>query len=178
MIIDLINIKTSYLVFFAYISLTCYNTSNYGGYMKKIVKSYIEKMYRYDGTLYSTVTTEEVKEKDPMRVIRNDYMEGFRFFDRNCILEGDNCFEGESFNYSNWIYFGKRMKLVDVISRFGKTPNYQVMINDMKHNKYYFICHTSVNTFVPLYEGDMTYEEYLTKLENERASHQKVNKID
>ena len=46
--------------------------------MKKIVKNYIEKLYK--GVFFSDYTIDEVNERNPLKIKNDLKMQGFRFF--------------------------------------------------------------------------------------------------
>ena len=55
--------------------------------MEKVTKSYVEKIYR--GILFSESSISEVEERDPMQVANDGKMEGFRFYDKEFVVDGD-----------------------------------------------------------------------------------------
>lgn len=135
--------------------------------MEKVTKSYVEKIYR--GILFSESSVSEVTERDPMQVINDGTMQGFRFYDKDFVLDGEKSYDGEKSNFSNWIYFGKRMSLEEVKSQFGHdSKNYRILISNMENNNYKYVCHTQVGSFLPMEEGDMTYEELVSQKEQDK----------
>lgn len=86
--------------------------------MEKVTKSYVEKIYR--GILFSEPSISEVEERDPMQVANDGKMQGFRFYDKEFVVDGDKSYDGDKSNFSNWIYFGKRMSLEEVKAQYGK----------------------------------------------------------
>ena len=129
--------------------------------MKKITKTYVEKIYR--DLLSSRSLIEEVAERNPMQIKRDGKTQGFRFFDREYIVNGGIGYDGETSNYSNWIYFGKRFSLDEIIAKYGNNRNYRTLISDMKYNGYNYVCYTQAKDFLPMEEGDMTFAEYIAK---------------
>lgn len=133
--------------------------------MEKVTKSYVEKIYM--GILFSKSSVSEVTERDPMQVVNDGTMQGFRFYDKDFVLDGEKIYDGEKSNFSNWIYFGKRMSLEEVKSQFGHGPNnYRILISILENNNYKYVCHTQVGGyFLPMEEGDMTYDELVSQIE-------------
>lgn len=135
--------------------------------MEKVTKSYVEKIYR--GILFSESSVSEVTERDPMQVVNDGTMQGFRFYDKDFVLDGEKSYDGEKSNFSNWIYFGKRMSLEEVKSQFGHdSKNYRILISNMENNNYKYVCHTQVGSFLPMEEGDMTYDELVSQKEQDK----------
>lgn len=126
--------------------------------MKKIKRSYVEKIYR--GLLFSDSAVSEVTERDPMKIENDGLMQGFRFYDKEFVKDGKNEFAGKRTNVSRWIFYGERLTLDDVLAKYG---NYEVVIKNMKINGYKYVCHTQAGTFLPMEEGDMTFDEYVAK---------------
>ena len=89
--------------------------------MEKVTKSYVEKIYR--GILFSESSISEVEERDPMQVANDGKMEGFRFYDKEFVVDGDKSYDGDKSNFPNWIYYIERMSFKSNISNwiyFGK----------------------------------------------------------
>lgn len=138
--------------------------------MDKIIRTYVQKSYR--GILFSDVKTEEVTERDPLKIENDGVMQGFRFYDQRFVIDGTTQYTGEMFNYSNWIYFGERLSFEDVLKRYSDN---QILINNMK-DTYNYVCHTQAGSFLPLDDGDMTYDEYVQKVnEKNKTLGQKTN---
>lgn len=136
--------------------------------MKKIMKSYVEKIYK--DILFSRSSIAEVEEKNPMQVANDGLMQGFRFYDKEIVVDGEKSYDGEKSNYSNWIYFGKRMSLAQIKELYGEDPDYRILISNMEINNYEYVCHTQVDSFLPMGEGDMTFDELVaTKEQNKEV---------
>lgn len=138
--------------------------------MKKTTKSYVEKIYR--GLLFSEPTVSEVEERDPMKVKNDGEMQGFRFYDKEIVIDGEKTYDGATSNYSGWIYFGKRMSLED-IKKQGN-PDNEILISNMEINGYEYVCHTQAGTFLPMEENDMTFDEYVDQKEQDKETKAKA----
>ncbi len=136
--------------------------------MEKVTKSYVQKIYR--GLFFSEPSTEEVTERDPMIVKNDGKMHGFRFYDKEFIVYGEKNYGGEESNYSNWIYFGKRLSLDDVKSQYGDNPDYKILISNMECNNYQYVCHTQAGSFLQMEEGDITFEEFIAQKMQDKES--------
>lgn len=134
--------------------------------MKKIKKSYVNKLYKTADALYSSVV--EVTERDPMKVENDGLMQGFRFYDIKFIIDEDEIYVGEKSNLSNMIYFGKRLRLEDFKEKYGNNPSYKGFIDDLEKNGYQYVCHTQVDTFLPMEECDMTFDELMAERKQNR----------
>ena len=55
--------------------------------MEKITKTYVEKIYR--GLLFSESSIKEVAERNPMQVENDGKMQGFRFYDKEYVVDGE-----------------------------------------------------------------------------------------
>ena len=133
--------------------------------MEKVKKSYVEKIYR--GILFSESSISEVEERDPMKVENDGSMQGFRFYDKEFVVDGEKSYDGEKSNYSNWIYYGKRLSLDEVKTQYGNNPNYRILISNMEGNGYQYVCHTQAGSFLPMQEGDMTFDELVAQKEQQ-----------
>lgn len=140
--------------------------------MEKVTKSYVEKIYR--GILFSEPSVEEVTERDPMQVENDGQMQGFRFYDKEYVVDGEKSYDGETSNYSNWIYFGKRFSLDEIKAKYGTNPDYRILISNMKCNGYNYVCHTQVGSFLPMEEGDMTFDELIAQKEQDKEAKAKA----
>lgn len=140
--------------------------------MEKVTKSYVEKIYR--GILFSEPSVEEVTERDPMQVENDGQMQGFRFYDKEYVVDGEKSYDGETSNYSNWIYFGKRFSLDEIKAKYGNNPDYRILISNMECNGYNYVCHTQVGSFLPMEEGDMTFDELIAQKEQDKEAKAKA----
>ena len=124
--------------------------------LKKVIEDYY----------ISNTSIKEVEERDPMKVENDGIMQGFRFFDEDCILDGEKTYVGERSNYSDWIYFGKRYSFDDIKSMYGKCDddNSKILISNMYWNGFNQVCHTQADSFVKMEEGDMTFDEYVENI--------------
>ena len=140
--------------------------------MEKVTKSYVEKIYR--GILFSQPSISEVEERDPMQVANDGKMEGFRFYDKEFVVDGDKSYDGDKSNFSNWIYFGKRMSLEEVKAQYGNDSRYSILISNMENNNYQYVCHTQAGSFLPMEEGDMTFDELIAAKEQDKEAQAKA----
>lgn len=140
--------------------------------MKIISKSYVEKIYR--GILFSEASISEVEERDPMKIENDGKMQGFRFYDKEFVVDGEKSFDGEKSNFSKWIYYGKRLSLDEVKALYGNNPKYSILISNMEGNGYQYVCHTQVGSFLPMQEGDMTFGELVVQKEQDKESNAKT----
>lgn len=140
--------------------------------MKKVTKSYVEKIYR--GLLVSESSVAEVEERDPMKVANDGKMQGFRFYDKEFVVDGKKSYDGEKSNYSSWVYFGKRLSLDEIKEQYGNNPDYSILIGNMEGNNYQFVCRTQVGSFLPMNEGDMTFDELVAKKEQDKEAQAKA----
>jgi len=140
--------------------------------MEKVTKSYVEKIYR--GILFSESSIAEVEERDPMQVENDGKMQGFRFYDKEFVVDGEKIYDGDKSNFSNWIYFGKRMSLEDVKTQYGNDSSYSILISNMENNNYQYVCHTQAGSFLPMEEGDMTFDELVAVKEQDKETKAKA----
>lgn len=140
--------------------------------MEKVTKSYVEKIYR--GILFSEPSIAEVEERDPMQVANDGKMQGFRFYDKEFVVDGEKSYDGDKSNYSNWIYFGKRMSLEEVKAQYGNDSSYSILISNMENNNYQYVCHTQAGSFLPMEEGDMTFDELIAAKEQDKEAQAKA----
>ena len=140
--------------------------------MEKVTKSYVEKIYR--GILFSEPSISEVEERDPMQVANDGKMQGFRFYDKEFVVDGDKSYDGDKSNFSNWIYFGKRMSLEEVKAQYGNDSRYSILISNMENNNYQYVCHTQAGSFLPMEEGDMTFDELIAAKEQDKEAQAKA----
>lgn len=132
--------------------------------MEKVKKSYVEKIYR--GVLFSESSSSEVEERDPMKIENDGEMQGFRFYDKEFVVDGEKSFGGEKSNFSKWIFLGKRLSLDEVKALYGNNPDYRILISNMEENGYQYVCYTQVGSFLPMQEGDMTFDELVVQKEH------------
>ena len=132
--------------------------------MKIIKKSFIEKIYK--GMQFNEYVINEVRDRNPLKVENDFNIQCFRFYDREYIIDDKKIFQGKALNYSNWIYFGKRMGLDEIEIKYGDDPNYKNLINNMVNNGYEYICKTQSGPFLPMMPGEVTFDEYVK--ENEK----------
>lgn len=136
--------------------------------MEKVTKSYVEKIYR--GLLFSDSSVSEVTERDPMKVENDGKMQGFRFYDKEFVVDGENSYEGKTLNYSRWIYFGKRLSLEEIKAKYGNNSDYRTLISNMEINSVEYVCHTQAGSFLPMEKGDRTFDELVEQKDQDKES--------
>ena len=136
--------------------------------MEQIVKHYVEKLYKGDEESESVI--EEIDARDPLLVINDGKMQGFRFFDRIFNLNDDMIEKGPNNNYSGWIYFGEVLTLKDIKERYSNDYDYDLLIKNMQYYHIYRVCHTVQDAFLPMNDNDVTYDKYLINLKEGKRS--------
>lgn len=136
--------------------------------MEKVKKSYVEKIYR--GAIFSEPSISEIDKRDPMKIENDGKMQGFRFFDKEFVVDGEKIFDGKKSNFSKWIYFGKRLSLDEIKAEYGNNSDYSVLIGNMEVNGYQYVCHTQAGSFLPMVEGEMTFDEFIAQKEQDKES--------
>lgn len=85
--------------------------------MKKITKKYIE--YLLPGLGINELQTEEINHNDKEKVFLNDEkIMGFRFFNKQIIIENNKLYEGLKENISNWYYIGTEIPKEEIEKYF------------------------------------------------------------
>lgn len=143
--------------------------------MKKTTKKYVE--YLYPGLLFSETSSMEIDHNDPMKVEEKERAIGFRFYEKEFVIDGKEQFEGKRNNVSNWYYIGKRLTFDEVLRQFGNSRRHAILINNMKYNKIESVCMTEFGNFMPLEDGDMTLEEYKREHDQERKAKEMFEKL-
>lgn len=128
----------------------------------EITKTYVER--KYNGVFTSNSVIEEIDDREPLKIKNDGKILGFRFFNRNIgILDGKQFYISEAYNYSNWIIFGKRMSVDEIINKYKNSNNmkYKMLVRKLEKDsncKYY--CYVPlIDYYVKMDEGDMTFEE-------------------
>lgn len=151
---------------------------------------YIEKLY-YD-LLCNKPSFDIVEEKDPYAVVNDGIMQGFRFFDVEDYNSESERFVCRRVDYSNWVYFGKRLSLDEFKSEYYKALSENkkdkfiirnpLIFNDIdllsfiEERGYKYVCFTQKGTFLPMHDEDITYDELL-QLKKENNDVKKILKI-
>lgn len=128
--------------------------------MEKITKKYIE--YLYPDLLCHKITM-EIKHNNPMKVNVIEPCVGFRFYEKEIVINGKKRFKSKPKNITNWFYIGKRFTFDEVQRCFGNNLKFVTLINNMKGNNISSICMTEYGSFIPMKAGDMTLEEYIAE---------------
>ena len=136
--------------------------------MEKITKTYVEKIYR--SLLFSESSIKEVTERNPMQIENDGKMQGFRFYDKEYVVDDEKTYDGKKSNYSRWIFFGKRYSLDEIKAIYGNNPDYRILISNMEVNGYNYVCYTQAGSFLPMEEGDMTFDEYIAEYSKEKET--------
>ena len=90
----------------------------------------------------------EIESRNPELVKDDGKTIGFRYFD---------VVNGETTNYSPWIYFGEILTIDDIKAQY---KNVDVLVATMESKGIYYLCKTTPGYFMTMNDGDMTYEEY------------------
>ncbi len=145
--------------------------------MKKITISYVEKNYK--GLIVETTIT-EVAERDPMKIANDKSITGFRFYDKEFIVDGNKVYGGKKSNYSNWIYFGRRLSLEELKKLYRNNLYIRMLIRFMEKHDYKYVCHTQVGSFLPMGNGDLTIDEVIAQMQEDKDLQAKkmFNKLD
>ena len=133
--------------------------------MEEVTRSFVQKIY--EGFVLSSSISEEVSIKDPMKIKIDKMMQGFRFYDRDCLIYEGKEYYGDKKNYSDWIFIGKRLSLEEFIDKYGNNESWKTLIEIMKINGFKYVCDTSVGIFLPMGDNDITYDEYIQKINRE-----------
>ena len=129
--------------------------------MKKIKKSFVEKIYK--GLIFNDTLVDEVQKRDPMLIKNDGKMVGFRFFDQELIVDGDNIYKGNKSNYSDIVYFGKRYTKEEILNKYKYNPKYNTLIFNMKDHYAKYFCETQTGSHYPMGDNDITYDELILK---------------
>lgn len=131
--------------------------------MEIVIKHYVEKIYK--GMFFNETKIKEMKERDPLKIENDGKMQGFRFYDREYHIRNGQSYAGKSSNYSNWVLFGERLSLNEIKEKYGNNINYMTLIHNMEDNDYKYACFTQVGAFLPMDDGDITYDELINEKE-------------
>lgn len=134
--------------------------------MEKTTKKYVE--YLYPGLIVSETSCKEIGHNDPTRVNIEERSIGFRFFDKDFVIDGEEQYAGKVSNITNWFYIGKRLTFTEVQKRFGNNPKYRILIDNMRSNNISSVCMTQYGNFMPMEDGDLTLEEYIAQNSKEK----------
>jgi len=114
---------------------------------------YVEKEYN------SKKVVEKIDSKDTFTMDVADDCLRFRFLEVALInMAGKTVHIGS--NYSKWIYFGERLSLADIAYRVEWDNKYIPLFDEIMENGISSVCQNG-HSFVPLKNGDITYDEYL-----------------
>lgn len=146
--------------------------------MEIVVKHHVQKTKESE---YSYPLTEDIIQEIPQRSVEFitdfDDVAKFRFFDSKDFLDEGTFIRGENFNYSGWIHTGKRVS----IDACDKTYFESEKIDKMKEMGINFVSvHPSFKVVFPMRVGDITFEEYLSFINEEQASKKEdlIEKMD
>lgn len=86
--------------------------------MEKIIKKYVE--YLVPELVFNKGLVEEINHNDPKKIIDldNEGIMGFRFFDKEFVLDGKKSYEGDIENRSNWYLLGTKLSGSEVLKYF------------------------------------------------------------
>lgn len=145
--------------------------------MEKVIRTYVEKLYC--GSV-NEIFTEEVEDRDPTKVKTDNLMEGFCFYDRECTFDEEKGeILGKSFNRSKFIYCGERISLEAMKKACEKDSQYDYfkkIIRTMEMNGNKYACYTQGGCLHIMKKGEMTYNELITKKEEQKKLNKKRNR--
>lgn len=136
--------------------------------MEKTTKKYVE--YLYPGLIVSETSSMEIEHNNPMKVDVKECSIGFRFYEKEFVIDGEEQFEGKTKNKTNWFYIGKRLTFDEVRRRFGNDPKYATLISNMRCNDISSVCMTEYGNFMPMEDSDITLEEYIAEHSKEQTA--------
>ena len=119
-----------------------------------MIKHYIELLY--PGALFTGSYVKEVDNRDPSRVDAPRECFGFRFFDREEVVSGNEVLAGNPKNYSGVFYFGRIHTLADVKREF---PDKDILARNMEGNAWDRVVRTRRGNFQPLRLEDAVISE-------------------
>ena len=131
---------------------------------KSIRSVCVEKLY---GNIYPhmnpDVSVDFASAKEPLLVENDGLMQAFRFSDIDVLDAKDR----NPDNTTSWIFFGERLSLKDVYKKSKKKKSgvTGVLVDNMICLDCDYVCHTQTGAFVPMDEGDLTFDEYLKLME-------------
>lgn len=135
--------------------------------MEKVTRTYVEKLY--GGLEFSRTSVSEIEGRDPMVVENDGKMIGFRFYDKELIIDGENIYEGKEANFSNWIFWGKRVNSDEVKLQYGDNSDFKTLIRIIEQSGCQYVCQTQVGTLFPMQDTDMTFREALELAKEAKA---------
>ena len=133
--------------------------------MKTATKKYVE--YLFPGS--RTVSMEINHTIDPMEVDRKQYSIGFRFYEREILIDNDKQIEGKIKNITNWFLDGTRFTFDDILELYGYScdEKYDDLSDYMLENNILSVCITDDgehSVITPMADGDITLDEYFDKV--------------
>ena len=117
-------------------------------------KTYVEILY--PGAFVSETEVRPVQSRDPTKVQAPKNCFGYRFFDREEVVSGDEVLAGKPKNYSGIHYFGRVMTLDEVKA---EVPNFSTLVNNMQGNKWDKVVRTRCGNFQPFTSLDTIVAE-------------------
>jgi len=115
------------------------------------LKHFVE--YFYPGIIVSDSSAEETKHRDYTKIKVPKEAYGFKFYDREVIVDNGEILKGKSKNHSSMFYhMGQIMTKADVKKRVKK--NYTLLSN-MRINEWEKVIKTKFNQFMPYEKGDV-----------------------
>ncbi len=125
--------------------------------METFNRFYITKRFFYNRDNHDY--TEEVKDKNPMQVEPEGYLEGYRFSEEK-VAKDEN---GKETTVSyialpNWVYLGKRVTLHELKKKLNYR-NYLDIKKMVEGNNCEYACLSDNGHIFPMKPGDLTYDE-------------------
>ena len=121
--------------------------------MIECTKSYVMIFYN-NGTKQFL----EVAERDPYQIEELEDIMGFKFFDITFFEDSGIIYQTRSHNFSNCVYFGEKYSANELVKRFPFLAKRKGVIK-----KGVSYCVLSNGKYIPLLNGDTTYEELLKR---------------
>lgn len=118
-------------------------------------KTYVEILY--PGTFVSETEVRPVDSRDPAKFQAPQRCFGYRFFDRDEVVSGDEVLAGKPKNYSGTHYFGKAMTVDEVEAEFPNSS--RTLVSNMQVNGWDKVVKTRCGNFQPLTSLDTIVAE-------------------
>lgn len=127
-----------------------------------MLKQYVQ--FLFPGLIVSNISTRPVPDRQAISDLPVGAY-GYRFFDREEIMQGDEWLLGKEKNYSPYIYFGEALTVEDVERLNGGdarlSGEYRILLSNMRGNGYSRVVRTIRGSFHPLNKGDVVINERL-----------------
>ena len=133
--------------------------------VETITKHYVV-LYQNGGRIFLEKKIQEIENRNTNEITFDENVVGFSFFDQDSIKDENKIFNGEKYNISPIIFFGKRLKKVEAIEYFLKNnPNSDVIF----YSSSSYFCLTPFGELRQLDEENLVYDEYVKKYEEKKS---------